>query len=388
MQPARAVTEGWIETARAVAQGRIDPPPGWDVLRGVRPAVLDEQGVRGLVAPLVAAIAWTGAVLREVIASSPFDPLALSMRVLAWAMTVRALLLASALFERLAAWATASRSALVMAPQGLLASLGGREHTADRQDIVAVAERGAWQTRSAGRRFNPVYVVLASPSCTHLELPPIFEETPGVLAERLMRWRGPIEAREPPVRSGPARLPSEVYDDAARGIREPSTVVVRHGLGWLRRGPWASALLGVAIADGVLRDPSEARVTGSLLVLAVAAFLVPAAWIWAQRRSMAPQRGLAMVLTAEALWMRTRAGVLRVPWTDIRRTSIETRGRLSVVEGWAVHRALRIERKRGPSIDYDEAYLGIPAEVALELIEAHARGADQSRGGLTSSAPS
>ena len=68
----------WIDRARELASrgtvpegGRGSAPEGWTVLRGQRPAVLDAEGVRALVAPLVAVLAWTGAVFRELVAGTP-----------------------------------------------------------------------------------------------------------------------------------------------------------------------------------------------------------------------------------------------------------------------------------------------------------------------------
>ena len=375
----------WIDRARELASrttasegGRGAAPEGWTVLRGQRPAILDAEGVRALVAPLVAVLAWTGAVFRELVAGTPIDPLALFMRLLALAMTVRALLLGRALVARLRAWSASSRSALVLAPEGLFARLPEGDVAVEKDEIVAISERGTWQRRASGRRFSPVYVVTLSPLRTHLELPAIFDATPGVLAERLMRWRGAIALPETPVFPEPASLASKVYEDAARGIRAPGTIVIHHGLGWLERGPWATVLLGIAVIEGFVRaEGAVQEAIGPAVIVAgvVALAMVPLVWVWAQRRSMAPQLGMAMVLTAAELLMRTRGGVLRVAWPKLQRLSIDVRGRVSIVQGWAMHRALVIKRKDGLPITYDEAFLGVPAEVAMELCEAYARGA-------------
>lgn len=377
---AHGETEGaWVERARALASGRAaEAPPGWQVLRGERPPLLDAESVRAVVAILVAVLAWTGAAFRELVAGTPIDPLALFMRLVALAMTVRALILGRELVARASVWLRSPGCALVLAPEGLWARLPDGEAVAERDEIVGVSERGTWQTRSAGRRYSPVYVVLASPLRTHVELPPIFDATPGVLAERLMRWRGAPSIPEEPRFPEPARLASKVYEDAARGVRDPGTLVVHHGSGWLRRGPWATVLLGVAIVEGWARAGDEARGALGLAVVAVAALacvLVPLVWAWMTRREIAPRLGLAMVLTPAELLMRTRGGVLRVRWPSLARLSIDARGRISPIEGWAIHRALVIKRKDAPPITYDEAFLGVPAEVALALCEAYASGA-------------
>ncbi|AKF07049.1 hypothetical protein [Sandaracinus amylolyticus] len=368
----------WIETARAVARGTREAPAGWQVIRGERPALIDAESVRGLLATMVAVIAWAGAVFREMVAGTPLDPLALFMRLVALAMTVRAALFLRELWQRVRVWSRATSSTLVLAPEGLYAQLPDEEAAVDKHEIVGVSERGVWQSRSAGRRYSPVYVVVASAMRTHVELPPIFDATPGVLAERLMRWRGVIELPEEPQFPAPASLASKVYDDAARGIRDPGTLVIQHGDGWIRRGPWATVLLGIAIVEGFLRaSPEERDALGAAVVFTagMALVLTPVVWVWLTRRSIAPRQGLAMVMTPAELLMRTRAGVLRVRWSNLQRLSIDTRGRLSPIEGWAIHRALVIKRKDGPPITYDEAFLGVPAEVALTLCDAHASGA-------------
>ena len=372
------MSERWVDVARAVASGRREAPRGFQVIAGERPPLVDAESVRGLVATMVAVIAWAGAVLREIVAGTPLDPLALFMRLVALAMTVRAALFLRELFVRAGVWLASTRCTLVLAPEGLYARLPSEEVAAERDEVVGVTERGVWQTRSAGRRYSPVYVVLASAARTHVELPPIFDATPGVLAERLMRWRGALPIPESPRFPDPAPLASKVYDDAARGIRDPGTLVVRHGEGWLRRGPWATVLLGIAIVEGFARASAEERdALGFAVVAAAAAALVmtPLVWAWWMRRSIAPRLGLAMVLTPGELLMRTGSGVLRVRWPNLQRMSIDSRGRLSPIEGWAIHRALVIKRKDGPPINYDEAFLGVPAEVALTLCDAFASGA-------------
>jgi hypothetical protein len=372
----------WIASARQIARGERDAPRDWTVLRGERPPVLDADGLRALLAPLVAALAWAGAIFRELVAGSPIDPLALLMRLVALAMTVRAVLLGRAIVERLALWASSRGSILILAPDGLYARVPEGEVALERSEIVGITERGTWQRRSAGRRFSPVYVIATSPLRCHLVLPPIFDATPGVLAERLLRWRA-LRTPESPAFPDPAPLASKVYEDAARGVREPGTTVIHHGHDFLRRGPWATVLLAIAMLDGLARAGESERAmilaeTSGLAILALVAtalVITPLAWVWYQRRSIAPQLGMAMVLTPAELLIRTRGGVLRVHWPRLQRLSIDARGRLSMLIGWEIRRALIIERKDGLPVRYDEAFLGVPAEVALELCDAYARGA-------------
>jgi hypothetical protein len=385
------MTERWIETARGLSASHAQTPPGWQVLESHRPPLIDAESVRGIVAALVAVLAWAGSAFRAMVADTPTDPLSLFMRFVAFAMTVRALLLGRELVKRCSVWMRAPGSVLVLAPEGLWGRVLGHEIVASRDDILGVVEHGTWQARSAGRRFSPVYVVLMSGAPTHLELPPIFDATPGVLAERLMRWAGAPELPETPHFPEPAALASKVYEDAARGIRDPRTIVVKHGKGWLRSGPWATVLLALAILESFVRavditsDPMSAAVAGSIALVMV---LVPWVWIWTTQRAISPRLGLAMVLTPAELLMRVKGGVLRVQWSKLQRLSIDVRGRLSPIEGWALHRTLVIKRKDGAPIFYDEVYLGVPAEVALTLCDAYASGRFSEASEITSSEPS
>jgi hypothetical protein len=384
------MSAGWVARAQEVAAGG-EPPEGWERIAGTAPPLLDGEVLRGAIAPLVAAIAWGGAVLREFVAGTPVDPLSVMLRLVALAMTVRAFLLGREVVRRVALLLRAPQCALVLAPERLLARLPDGDAAVERSEIVAITEQGAWQAgRPAGRRATRVYVVLASPLRTHLELPPIFDETPGVLAERLMRWRGAIVADPPPAPFLPAALASKVWDDAARGIRAPRTLVIPHGAGWLRRAPWATILLGFAILEGFLRaSPEERGAIGAPAIAAVtfALVMVPGIWAWLTWRALAPHQGLAMVLTPAELLMRTRGGVLRVRWNRVQRLSIDARGRFSPIEGWAIDRALVIERQGDEPIRCDEAFLGVPAEVALGLCESYVHGAAQlARGAVASSA--
>lgn len=371
------MSEGWIETARAIGRGEMQAPPSWQVLEGHSPPLVDAESIRGVVAILVAALAWAGSIFRDMVVDDWADPLRLFMRFVALAMTVRALLLGRELIVRAWVWMRARGSILVLAPEGLWGRVLREEIIAPKGDILAAVERGTWQARSAGRRFSPVYVVRVGGAPTHLELPPIFDATAGVLAERLMRWLGAPVLPETPRFPEAAALASKVYEDAARGIRDPRTMVIKHGKGWLRRGPWATFLLGLAMLEMLVRtfeirsDPMSVGVLGSVALVLT---LVPWVWIGSTRRSIAPRLGLAMVLTPAELLMRVKGGVLRVHWTKLQRLSIDVRGRLSLIEGWALHRTLVIKRKDGTPIHYDEAYLGIPAEVALTLCDAYASG--------------
>jgi hypothetical protein len=339
--------------------------------------VLEGDGVRALLAPVVAGVAWLGAHFRELVTQSALDPLALLMRLLAIGLSVRAILLGVELARRLRVAARAKTSALVLSPEGLYFTDGVRERAIARADVVGVVEPGVWQSRAAGRRWADVYLVGASADQLVLPIPPVFEHGPGILAEKLMRWLGPQPYEEDRVFPDPSGLASKIYEDAARGITDPGTLVVRHGSGWMRRGPYAVVLLAVAVLDGLTRLGPQLLAdlwpvaAGATLV----AVVVPLGWLWATRREIAVRRGVALVLTPAELLLRTRAGVHRARWSKLQRISIDARRAFSVLDGLHVAKTLVLKRKDEPPIRYDEAYLGVPAEVAQVLLDAYRTGA-------------
>ena len=244
-----------------------------------------------------------------------------------------------------------------------------------RQDVVSITEHGRFQARS-GRRWADVYLVTRAGSGRGwLTLPPFFDASPGALSERLMRWLGVPEATE---HEGPAPEPaplaSKLFDEVADGARPPRTTVIEHGPGWLRRGPYATILLGVAVLDGYLRLPATTRDTvGSIAptVIIVALVIVPLLWFLITRYDIAPRKGIALILTPAEMLMRTRAGVHRVLWSEVDRLEITSRRSWSVIRGQHDARSLVIHRKDDDSITYVEAFLGAPAEVVLALCEAY-----------------
>jgi hypothetical protein len=263
-----------------------------------------------------------------------------------------------------------------------------------REDILEIRERGRWRDRG-GRRFADVYVV-TQPRSSRLfvALPPVFERTPGVLAERLMRWLGPPETSEsdgaaaagddtapqPSAASSseaaPAPLASELWERVAKGERPSGVTAVPHGRGWLQRGPYASMLLGLAVLEGFVRLPPATRDRIDItmpLVLVGALVVVPVAWLLITRAQLKPRRGLAAVLTPTELLLRTRAGVLRVVWTMVQRVEIESRSAWSLLFGAHEARSLIFRRKAAPPLQYQESFVGVPLEVVASLCDAYRR---------------
>lgn len=365
---------GWIEESRSAAQGA--PRSGFEVLRGSWPPVLDGDGVRGVFVPLLGVVAGLGAYFRMLLGHDGFDPIALILLVLSVGLLARGSILFVQLAERLRIAIRARKSALVLSKEGLFFTDGQHEQTIERTSIVSILESGMWQSRRGGNRWSPIYIVGSTADALLLTLPPIFEEGSGVVAEKLMRWQGVRYLPEEVTHEAPAALASQVYDDASRGIVSEGTLVIRHGNGWLTRGPYASLVLAVAIGLAMAALPNEARAAvwpltlGAIAIAVIAPFL----WIAMKRREISVRRGIAMVLTPAEVLMRTRAGVHRAAWPKLQRTSIDQKRAFSLLGGMHMAKILVLKRKDDTPIRYEEAYLGMPVEVAQVLIDAYRRG--------------
>lgn len=370
------VQSGWIERAEAALRG--EPASGVEVVPHGRPPVLDAIGRRALVAPFAAGFLWAAAIFREGL-SHPLEPLALLLRLLAFAASLRALVAIALLLRRARDTLRRERHQLVLADEGLLLRTPETDYAVPKQDIAFIREHGEWQERGATRWADVYLVTRPASGRLYLAIPPLFERTPGVLAERLMRWRGVAQPeREPEAAAREAtELPSKLFDAVAAGERPDGVAVVEHGHGYLQRGPYATVLLGAAILDGLLRSPPE---VGEQLGAAVPAMLglclliVPLLWLLLTRRALAPRKGLALLLTPAELLMRTRGGVQRARWSEVARVEVAARTAWSIVHGAHQGRSLLIHRKDGQTLSYAETFLAVPAEVAASLCEAYRKG--------------
>lgn len=365
---------GWIEESRRAGKGT--PLAGFEVLRGTWPPVLDGDGVRGIFVPSLGVVAGLGAYFRMLLGHDGFDPIALILLVLSVGLLARGSILFVQLAKRLRIAFRARKSALVLSKEGLFFTDGQHEQTIERTSIVSVLESGMWQSRRGTARWSPIYIVGSTADALLLTLPPIFEEGSGVVVERLMRWQGVRYLPEEVTHEAPAALASQVYDDASRGIVSEGTLVVRHGNGWLTRGPYAALVLAVAIGLALFAlPPASQQAVWPITLAAIAlAILVPLGWIWLKRREIAVRRGIAMVLTPAEVLMRTRAGVHRAAWPKLQRTSIDQKRAFSLLGGMHMAKILVLKRKDDTPIRYEEAYLGMPVEVAQVLIDAYRRG--------------
>jgi hypothetical protein len=375
------MSDAWIARARAALDDGASEGSDVERIATRRPVLVDRAVAVALVTLVVGLLFFVGAIFRELQTGNPFDRLAMPMRFVGIVALLRGAVGAWTLVGRLRLSAARDRYGLVLTDEGLLLRTPTGEHAVARERILGAVEPGDWGARAGFRRFSFVYLLVAPDRDGRaiLPLPPIFEESPGVLAERLVRWRGVSSARAgdanaPEVAVPAERLASKIYDDAARGQPGAGVAVIRHGAGWLRRGPYAALLFALVFAEATLRLPSEI----SLGILPVAALVVclaiPAIWIALTWRHVAPRRGLALVLTADEALLRTRAGVLRARWTEVPATSVESLTGWSLLEGRSVTRKLRFDRLDAPPIRYDEAFLGVPADVALALVDAYRKG--------------
>lgn len=382
----------FVERAEAAFRGDPDTlsGPGEEpvrVLLGSKPPVLDALGRQALTAPLFAGFMWAAVAFRDTVSrdtGAVLDPIGLVFRWLALALTVRALLLGAELMRRVQVRQDRDRYKLALCDDGLVLRTPRADFAVEKTSIIDIREHGAWGERS-GRRWANVYLVMHPDSGRkHLELPPVFESTPGVLAEKLMRWRGVVPAprsdstdpSEPLVRE-PAALPSKLFDAAAAGEHLPGSAIIPHGRAYLRRGPYATVLLGLAVLSDWLGLPAAARAQAGTLAPTVCAFallVVPGMWLLWTRWDLKPRKGIALVLTPAEMLMRTRAGVHRVAWDDVARFEITSRTAWSVLLGPHPQRALIIHRKDGDMITYAEQFLGAPAEVVLGLCEGYRKG--------------
>lgn len=384
----------WIETAEAAlggTGGAAATDADVDVLRPIAPPVFDAEGVRAVMAPIFAAFMWAAAVFREIQSGNTLDPVALIFRLVALAMTVRAITLLVLLSGRIRLWLRHSRYGLAVTRDGILYRTPDMDLALPREDIVEVRERGLWRDRG-GRRYADVYVV-TQPASGRLfvAIPPIFERTPGVLAERLMRWLGaPVAGSDPdaaqpsaaeassqPTAADPAEsnpLANELWERVARGEVPAGTTPIRHGLGWLQRGPYVSMLLGVLVVEGFFRLPPATRNQVGIrvpLALVAVVVLVPIAWFVLTRIQLKPRRGLAAILTPTELLLRTRTGVLKILWSQVQRLDIESRASWSLLTGAHESRSLIIRRKQAQTLKYHESFIAIPLEVLSALCDAY-----------------
>lgn len=305
------------------------------------------------VAVMIAIVLW-----READAAA-VDPPSMIMRLLALGAGARALLEGALFLGRVRRWVRAPKHRLHV-----------DEDTLTWQSPKGTVELAASDLLTATQVEDALFLVTRTEL---VRLPAIF----GDVTEAIQSW---ARASIPP--TAPSERPSELYDSAARG-RAEGVVVLRHGWAWLRRGPYASLLIGMVFLDASLRLP-EGVSLGLLPYLGLGACAaVPLGWLALAFRDIAPRRGLALVITPAEALMRTRGGILRAPWTRLEDITIQNSLGWSVLGGRHARRRLVLLRKNDTPIRYDEAYLGAPAEAVVALIDAFSSQGSGGGGGIS-----
>jgi hypothetical protein len=370
----------WIRDAEAaLANRKLSPESATDIdiIDTHAPTLLDASGARAFLAPFFAAFMWTAVIFRETQAHSSLDPLALGLRVLALAMTLRALGVVLSFARKLRVALRWRRYGLVLTDEGLLLRAPDRDVVVPRADILSVREQGATAgTARTSSRWAEVYLIThPDTGRTHVALPPVFAASPRALSERLMRWCGMSQIPPTPLPATTTEsLPSKLWERSAAGEVLPGVVAIRHGNGWVKRGPYASMLLGIAVLDGFIRLPAQAqRAINPLpaLLLAAALVIVPAAWFVFTRATLRPRRGLALVLAPDKILSRGRGGISHAAWTSVSRIDVHARSSWSLMHGAYEARTLILDRQREPSVQCAESFMDLPIEVVAGLCDAY-----------------
>ncbi len=375
----------WAERARRALLG--EAVDGVETIRGRRPPLLDGNTLGGLLPVALLVLSMAGAIVRERAGAGPTDPASLLLRALCLAFLAQTAFVVRAGIARVRAWIDAPRAALALDSDGLVVRDARGEVAVARADVLAIKKRGDFREPRTASRWTDVHVV-SRPSSgrTHVTLPPGLEASPGILAERLMRWRGagePTEDAGEPRVPEPPPLPSKVYDESAAGRPPPGAIPIPHGARWILRGPYAMSMLGIAVAEGWLRLDAHGRalIDQRIVVAAIAlAILAPLAWTALMLRSIRSRKGLVFVFTDGALLERRRSGVRATAWSDIASVSVRARTSFAVITGFHTTATMVVGRRKDVwESRYDQEFVGVPVEVAAALIDAYRKGSAQLR---------
>jgi len=170
---------------------------------------------------------------------------------------------------------------------------------------------------------------------------------------------------------------SSLYNKVAVGEQIEGVTAIRNSSSWIKRGPYATVLLGIAVLYGYIRLPIDAW--GNIsplapLVLVLTLLVVPFTWIWFTWQNVKPRRGIALILTPAEMVMRAKQHMLRVRWSNLLRVEVTTKSVWSILEGVNENKTLVISRKNEPEIRYRDVFLEAPLEVVLVLIESYRKG--------------
>jgi hypothetical protein len=367
--------ELWVDTAKRALDRQFSDDV--ELIKSRRPPVFDVDGIQGATAPLLAACAWMGAFFREAIAGHPLDFWALLLRLLALALTVRAALLGWILFNRIRGWFNTPRYGLALTNQGLLLRTPSGDQALSREEIVAFRDCFR-QSERAGRRWRDLYAV-TGPQTGRLfvSIAPFFGASASVLAARLSRWLGPAAPAASSPFPDPEQHADTLFRQVNRGERPEGVAVIAPGRAWLKRGPYASILLGFAVLDGFIRiKPLTKAAIGPTVPIAIALCLVavPLVWFAVVRRRLGPQSRAALLMTPAELLVSFPSGIERLRWRQLLRIEITSKNLWSMFEGMYESRSLVFYGEQEFVMTIDEAFLGAPAEVIVALAEAYRSG--------------
>jgi hypothetical protein len=368
-----SATPSWLAPLREAADGRSHP--GVEVIRGAAPGLFASDGVHAITSLLLAGLVIAAAVLRSGLAAGGFDLIALLLRCASVAFALRAVIALVRWGRRVARDGGATRHVLALSEHGLLHRTPDGERWLAREDVIALALPEERALRGVAVSLQPLYVV-GRPQRAPVSwmLPPYFATSSEVLSARLQRWRGTPPSRAPSF-APPAVSAEERYARAARGQPGTGEVPVPEGFGYRLRAPYGVLLALVFVADAVLhagamRDELLPAAALSAL-LAPAALLVWFAWLRRKRRA---RLGMAMLLTGEELLVRGPHGTVSVPWTQLASVEVGTRSAWSPFVGRYLVRTLAFSAVDGTHMQFDAAFLGVPAEVVAALADAYRTG--------------
>lgn len=379
-KPAETAQPQWITEAKGAGSSTDDI----DVYPGHRPPLWDRHTVVGALVFLLGAGATAQGFWLAAVEKSPLLPSALLFQAVGIAMMLRSVLQLFALAARLRLALAAKSHRLVLHPEGLLWSQPKGDLAIPREDLLDLGELdGDWGKRNRGR-YSDIYLIfhprlgIGRDGMALAALPPIFGESPGVLAEALMRWRGPIESADAPSAAEPVRLASKMYDQTTLGDVPAGVTLLRHNRSWARRGPYASLVMGIVAGFALLRmAESIAGVSAAVWAIGAIAIcvLIPLRWLALTWREVAPRKGVALLLTPAEVIVRTRSGILRARWSSVENVVVLRQPNFSLLEGRSHTERLVFDRGEDqPPIRYDDAFLGVPAGAAKRLVEVYRRG--------------
>lgn len=366
----------WVE--RAESSLNQQPSQGVDILSGTLPPLLDPKGMQAIIAPLLAGLVWIVELFRETLTDNPLDPLALLLRLIALALTVRTVISGRLLLLRLRTWLNYKRYKIALCNEGILFRKPNCDIVITRDEILGIEEEGQ-QHQQPGRHWRNVYIVTRPDSGRlFLAIPPVFEHNSTLLYNRLIQWLGNRAIPAKPRYPKPNSKIDHIYDRISKGERPEGYTVIPHGTAWMvRGGPYATILLGLAILYGYLRIPTNAWESVNPfapIVLFLTLAVVPFVWIWLTLHNIKSGKGIGFLFSPAEIVLRVRKAFIRINWENILRTEITSKRIWSILHGISDSRTLVIYSKNDPPIQYRDMFLDLPLEVVLRLLESYRKG--------------